>query len=352
MAMGFFITFLALGIVIFIHELGHLLAAKRSGIGVYEFSIGMGPKIYSFKSNETEYSLRILPFGGFVKLVGMDDKEDATIDPNQNFHEKPISKRFLTIAAGSIMNILLGFIIFIIIAFFVGTATPTNQIKTVFPNTPAAEAGLIANDKIVMINNNIIKDLIKTINKSPNIPLIFTIERDAKQFNITITPKPKKDQKTGIIGISFETETHKANIFTAISFGAKETIRQTKQVFITLSMLVKGSVNFKDMAGPIGIIQIASTLFNKGIVNFLNIMAIISISLGVINLMPFPVLDGGHIAFLGIEFLRKKKLNEKTETIINNTGAAILISLMVLIVINDILNWKERMLFLKNLTGI
>ncbi|MFC1770493.1 RIP metalloprotease RseP [Candidatus Margulisiibacteriota bacterium] len=346
------ITLLALGLVIFIHELGHLLAAKYSGVGVYEFSIGMGPKLISRKYNDTEYSLRLFPIGGFVKLVGMDDQDNEQIDPEKDFHNKPLLNRFITISAGAIMNIIVGTLIFSLIAFLIGVATPTNEIKSILAESPAAKAGLKVSDRLFYKNSSEVSYIISAINQSASKPIALTIERGNSSFQVSITPKLDKDRKKGMIGIVFQIFNKKVNPLEAMAIGLKLSTFYIKNVFITLSQLVRGGINFKHMAGPIGIIQMASAFLQQGLANFLNIMAIISVSLGIINLLPFPVLDGGHLLFLGIEFFRKKRLPEKTETVINNTGAAILIFLMSLIVLNDILNWKERMILLKNITGL
>ncbi len=353
--MSFFITILGLGIVIFIHELGHMLAAKWSGIGVYEFAIGMGPKIWSKKWRGTMYSLRMLPVGGFVKLAGVDDDEDEKAPPELSFYHKPWSKRLLTIAAGSMMNLLLGFLIFVGIFTFIGVPRVSNEVQGTFPDSPAAEIGLTKGDKIMSLEGRAVtdmqKDFIAVVNKSVGIPLALTIERAGVAQTFTVTPKAKdKDLNIGLIGVELGTALTRYNPVLSIGYGLQATWRNITLVFKSLGMLFSGRASFKEMAGPVGIVQFASFSLGRGILQFLQIMAMISISLGVVNLFPFPVLDGGHLAFLLIEKVRGRALNKKWERVINNMGAAVLISLMVLIVLNDLVHWRDRVDLLHNLS--
>jgi regulator of sigma E protease len=350
--MGILITIFALGVVIFIHELGHLLVAKLSGVGVYEFSIGMGPKIFSIKSKETNYSLRFLPFGGFVKLYGMDDEESQEIDPQKDFHKKPLLKRLATIAAGSVMNILLGLGLFILLAMAIGVFEPSNVIEKVLPGTPAAKVGLLPGDAIFLADYPQTTNIIPIINQSEGKTLKLKVLRDNNEFALNVIPETNDKSNQAMIGIQLKVNNKKLSFLGSIKYGFKSTLFQVKQTLITLGMLVRGKLSLKNMAGPIGIVQVASNLFYQGFVSFINIFAIISVSLGVINLFPFPVLDGGYLVLLLVEAIRGKRLSEKIETIINNTGMAVLVSLMIIIVTNDILHWKQRMIYLKSLSGM
>ena len=341
--MGIGLAFLGISIVIFVHELGHMLLARRAGIGVYEFAIGMGPKLLSKKINDTEYSLRIFPLGGFVRLAGLEDEDEAP--DHLSFYKKSRFARFLTLVAGVAMNIVFGFILYVIIFGTYGVTTISNTIDRVLPDMPAAAVGIIAKDKIVQIDDKPVidatTDLLDVIKTYPNETMTLVIERDGQRLTKTLTPKTLENG-TKIIGFYPGATQVDASALTAITQAARMTAFQAKQVFVSVHMLITGSANLKQLAGPIGIIQMAGAKATTNFVDFLNLMALISVSLGVLNILPFPVLDGGHILLLGIEAIRNKRLNKKTEERIQQAGAAVLIGLMAIVVFNDVVNWKVR----------
>lgn len=352
--MGILVTILALGIVIFFHELGHFLMAKRAGIGVYEFSIGMGPKVVGWKRDETEYTLRVLPIGGFVKLAGMDEPEGGqSVDavPDEiNYHKKSFSARFLTLVSGCVMNFILGILIFFCMIKFIGEPIIEQRLKAVLPESPAAAAGLLPGDRVVELDGDIITDIsfqfLPKIKENPGRPLTITYERDGKQYDQTIVPAIKTDDadqtEIGHIGVMFE------SVYTPLPWG-ESLVRscvafwfQVENALMSLKMLLTGGVTIKEMAGPVGIVQFASFNLGQSWYQFIHFMAVISILLGVFNLFPIPLLDGGHIFFLAIEYMRGTPLPKKIERHIYNISGALLISLMVIFLFNDILNWTER----------
>ncbi len=349
--MGIIISLLALGIVIFVHEMGHLIAAKKSGVGVHEFAVGMGPRIASKKWGETTYSLRAFPFGGFVKLAGLDNEPNEEIPDSLKFQNKPMLNRMITIAAGSFFNIVFGFLLFIGIFCLIGVPQMNNTISKVMVGSPAASAGLKSGDQIVAIESIPVhtpkKDIIETIQKHKDEPITIWIKRDGDTFSKIITPveNPQLAGK-GMIGVVMGQSTHRYSPIAAIGKGAQTTWLSMKMSLMGFKQLFTGAAKLKDMAGPIGIIQIASFEFHDNLVGFFFFMATISIGLGVINMMPFPVLDGGHFTFLILETLRGKPLNEKTETIITNIAVVLLISFMAIIVVNDLIQWPNRLNFL------
>jgi regulator of sigma E protease len=351
--MSFFITIFALGFVIFIHELGHMWSAKRFGIGVYEFSIGMGPKVFSKKVDETEYSLRAFPFGGFVKLAGLDEDDGESVEDSLNFKKKPLWQRSVVIAAGSIMNLLLGFLIYSLVFSTQGVPESSATIATVVDGSPAQEAGLMTGDVIQSINQVSLdgkgKNLVEIVSNSKGEELVLAFSREGADKVVSLMPKASGD--SFIIGVALEVEYNRLNPFAAIGKGLVITGQQVMLVFKSLGMLFTGGASLKQLTGPIGIVQFASFQFGESLSQFLNVMAMISISLGVINLFPFPVLDGGHLVFLGIEAIRRKPVSQKVEILISNIGAAILITLMVLVVFNDIRFWQFRSDFFKSLMG-
>ena len=341
--MSFILTLLALGFVIFIHELGHLLAAKKAKVGVSEFAVGMGPKVVSFNIGETMYSIRALPFGGFIKAKGLDDMEDCPIE--EDFREKSVWSRASILAAGSFMNLLLGFVIFVCIAWIAGEQKLTSQVNQMVPEYPAQQSGILVGDFITHINNypisDVQQDLIQVIQSSKGADLAFTFLRNGRSQTVTMAAQ-LSDQGKYVIGVSFQSDHKKVGFFKAVSSGLDRTFFTIGQSFQGLAMLLSGSANVKELAGPVGIIQIASSQIQHSLVAFFGLIAFISISLGVINLFPFPVLDGGHLMFLFIEAVRGKPLNKNAETLINNTAATILFGLMIFIVFNDIMSWSDR----------
>ncbi len=350
--MSFLITILALGIVIFIHELGHLLAAKVSGIGVYEFAVGMGPKVFSKTYRGTEYTLRAFPLGGFVKLAGMDDEEGSEVNPNEMFQNKPISNRFLTISAGSIMNIILGFFLFFLIFSFNGVPQSTSTIDKVFPDLPAANSGILPGDRVLSINGNSIEnlknDFLIPVQQSEGKELFLIIQRGGDNREVAISPKLGTNGRF-VIGVQFGVIQEKIGFFASISRSFTQTQLVIKQVFRTFSLLISGDVSVKDLAGPVGIFQWASFELKDSLWGFVGFIALISINLGLINLFPFPVLDGGHLVFLVIEAVIRKPLSPKLTGVINQLGAAVLIALMFFIIFNDVVSWKERVQFFEGL---
>ncbi|MCP4049930.1 MAG: RIP metalloprotease RseP [bacterium] len=357
--MSFIITIFVLGVVVFVHELGHMLMAKRAGIGVLEFAVGMGPVVYSIKTEQTLYSLRCLPFGGFVKLAGLDEEdiEKVNLQPENSYYRKPVLSRFLTIVSGSLVNIFFGFIVYVLIFALTGVPEVTNTIEEVVADSPAFEAGLKKGDTILSVNGYPVldtqKDLVEKISKSRDMSVLIEFRSEdqavSQLSSRRIVPEDLYSSGEGKIGVYFRVKQKRFNPVYSLWLASKETVNTVKLVFVSLNMLINGKVGLNELAGPIGIIQIASYTLKKGFLSFLNIIAMISISLGVINLFPFPVLDGGHVVLLGIEAVRKKRLSKKLETMVNNTGASILIALMLFIIVNDVINWKDRIVFLKKI---
>jgi len=345
--MGILITILALGFVIFIHELGHMLVAKFFGVGVHEFSIGMGPAVLKKKLKETLYALRVLPFGGFVKLAGLDDSEETPSPDDQNFLKKPIYQRFCVLAAGSSMNILLGFCVILCLFAFWGKPVLSPTINGVVPNSPAFQAGLLKGDKLLAINNLKINDMrtdvIKRINQSEGVSVKLDIEREGQLLSLHVIPTVESGtEKPAVIGILLQSDLQRGSLFQVVGWSLDKTSDYIGMVFTSIHMLVTAKASVQDMAGPIGIVQYASFELNRSLVSFLNIIALISISLGVINLFPFPVLDGGHILFLLIEWVTKKPVSKPITEKVTQIGALALMLLMGFIVFNDINTWASR----------
>ncbi|NBV42560.1 RIP metalloprotease RseP [bacterium] len=345
--MSIFITLIALSVVIFIHELGHLLAAKWAKIGVYEFAIGMGPKIWGKQFGETLYSLRLLPIGGFVRLAGMDDTDNEAVKfpPERSLYAASPIARLVTISAGAIFNVILGFIVFVIVFSGFGVRYPITQIASVSPDSPAAAAGLLPGDTITRLNGTEISKgmaFIETLQKSKSEPIHVQVKRNDTTIDHEIMPKLSGNRY--IIGVTFAlSETpERLGPIAAVKWGLLSTWLNIKLVFINLKMMLTGAVRVSDMAGVVGIVQMASYGFRDNIGEFLRFMGMISIGLGVFNLLPLPALDGGHLFFLAIEVIGKRPISRKWEARISNAGFALLMLLMVFILINDVRHWKAR----------
>ena len=346
--MSFVITFLALSFVIVIHELGHLLAAKWADIGVYEFSIGMGPKVVGKKWGETEYSIRLFPIGGSVKVAGMDDStdDDLVFAKDRGAYQKKPLPRAIMLAAGSVFNIILGLILFVLVYSGSGVRFPSTVISSVMPDTPAQTAGFLAGDDIVKVNNTVVHGrgdkVIGALQAAHTIPVTIEVNRSGNVKTFTVTPMNRNGKR--IIGVSFDPGRGVTKLppLTAIKYGLLATTASVKSVFYSLKLIVLGHVKLNEMAGVVGIVQMANEGYQSGVDIFLQFMATISISLGVFNLFPLPALDGGHLTFLLVEVLTGRPLNRKWEALISNVGFALLMTLMVFILINDIRHWSER----------
>jgi len=315
------------GILILAHELGHFAIAKFSGVAVEEFAIGMGPKIFSTEKNNTLYSIRAFPIGGFVKMLG----EEEEVEDEGSFQKQPLLNRIATIAAGPIMNFILAIILFSIIFFIIGT--PTTVIKSVKTGFPAEQAGMMAGDEIIEINGNKIQswnDVFTLIGSSEENEKEIKVNRNGKIliFNVgTLT-----DQETGnrIIGI---TPVNSRNVGSAIIAGIKHTYMVVSMMLSYLVGLIRGKASTGDIIGPVGIIQMVSQAAKTGIINLLSLAGILSLNLGIINLIPIPALDGSRIMFLLLEGIR----GIEKESFIHFIGFVLLLLLMIVVAYRDIL---------------
>ncbi len=321
------------GILIIVHEFGHFALAKLNGVKVEEFSIGMGPKIYSKKGKETVYSLSLLPIGGYVKMMG----EEENIDDERSFSAKSPLRRISIIIAGVTMNYILAIIIFTTISFNFGFAKPV--VGVVEPNSAASEAGLQAGDKIVKIDNSRMftsTDVRVAMALSQNESLNFIINRNGenKEFNIV----PMEDKTRGkILGIKFAVE-EKPNIIQSFKEGLNETVSYVSQTVKGLEMILTGKANLKtDVGGPVTIVKMTTATAKAGVWNLINFIGFISVNLAVFNLLPFPALDGGWCVILLIELITRRKVPEKVVAGLNFVGFAALMGLMVIVTIKDIL---------------
>lgn len=333
-----FIVLLFSFIVLF-HELGHFIFAKRSGIGIIEFAVGMGPKIWSTKKGETEYSIRLIPVGGFVAMAGEDGAEnDSEITHMDSFDEKTIWQRLQTIAAGPIFNVILTVILLSGVFTYVGS--PTTEIANVVKNTPAYEVGVRPGDNILEINGakiNNWEDVGENIDKNGAKKAELVVERNGEEKTFEITPQ-KTEENRYVVGI--ESKLNK-NPLIAIKKAFVATWEMSVQMVTFVVQLFTGNLNMKvtdAVGGPVAVISVVNEASKFGVANLVYVMAVISLNLGILNLLPIPALDGFRILMLIIEFLRGgKKFDREKEGMVNFIGFAVLMAFVVFITYNDIL---------------
>lgn len=331
--MTIIIAFLLFSLIVFIHELGHFLFARRAGVKIHEFAIGMGPKVFSIK-RDVEYSIRLLPLGGFVSMEGEDGESK---DPN-SFGNKTMLQRASILFAGPFFNIILTVVLLIPVIIYVGTSIP--KFSEVIPNSPSQIAGLEVGDTIKSINGEKINDweeLVNTVHNSEGKELKLEIDRDGKTQNINLTPEKNKEGNYQI-GIVPEKE---RDYIGAIPKAFKMTWDMSLQMITFVGQLVTGTVPGgvgNAVAGPIGVIGIVSDAAKMGIFNLINIGAMISLNLGILNLLPIPALDGGRLAMIGLEAIRGgKKLDPNKEGMLHMAGIVLLMGFMLFVTYKDIL---------------
>ncbi|NPC92608.1 RIP metalloprotease RseP [Bacillus sp. WMMC1349] len=403
------------GTLVFFHELGHLILAQRAGILCREFAIGFGPKIFSFKKNETVYTIRLLPIGGFVRMAGEDpemievkpgytvgllfnkeekvekiilnqkekypdalvieveqadlehqmrisgyeqgnedqlvsfsvsetsffivDGEEVQIAPyNRQFHSKSVWKRIKAIAAGPIMNFILAYVILVFLGIVQGVPSDEPVLGKLVDNGRAAEAGLHEGDRIQTINGKKMEswtDVVSTVREHPEKKMKIVLTRDNDKMTKYVTPESVKtgDETVGRFGAYNPAE---KGLFSAISYGATETVTVAQNIITTLGKMVTGQFSVDMLAGPVGIYDMTDQIAKTGLINLMKLAAFLSINLGIVNLLPIPALDGGRLLFLFIEAIRGKPINREKEAVVVFIGVAFLMLIMLVVTWNDI----------------
>lgn len=340
-----------LGILIFVHELGHFLLAKRLGVGVLKFSLGFGPKLIGKKIGETEYLISALPLGGYVKMIGEDPGDVVSPeDMERSFQSQPILKRTAIVAAGPIFNLFLAALIFSVV-FMTGLPVLTSKIGDIVEGSPAVSAGLENGDRIVAIDGTPVKrwdEMVGIIQKSTGVRLTLTVEREGTRFDVPIIPEKKtsknifgEEKKVGMIGVAAGGEFIKEHLspLKAIVKGFERTIDISALTVVAIVKLIQRVIPAETIGGPLLIAQMAGEQASAGIINFILFTAVISINLGVINLFPIPILDGGHLFFFIIEAVRRKPLSIKMRERAQQIGLFIIVALMIFAFYNDIMRF-------------
>ncbi len=331
--MTIIIAILLFGVIVLVHEFGHFIFAKKNGVTVHEFAIGMGPKLFGVERNGTVYSIRILPIGGFCAMEGEDEESEHP----GSFGQKSILQRVSIIFAGPFFNLVLAVIFLIPVFIYIGS--PTTKLDQITDNSPAYEAHLKSGDIVKSINGTEVdswNEFTEIITASKGKELNLVVDRDNKNVNVTVTPK-KAEDGTYKIGV---TCIRKKSIINAIKESFVTTGQMIVQMITFLKQMITGTVpgGFSNsVAGPVGVLSIVSGAAKTGIINLLYLGSIISLNLGIINLVPFPALDGGRLFLLLIEALRGgKKINPDKEAMINMIGFCALMAFMVFITYSDI----------------
>jgi len=341
-------TIVVLGVLIFAHELGHFLAAKWARVGVVTFSLGFGPKILGRKIGETQYQISAIPLGGYVKMIGEEPGEK--IPPElipKSFSHQPVGRRLGIVFAGPFFNFLFAIAAFAV-AFTVGLPTLLPEVGEVKPDFPAFQAGLQKGDRILEVNGAPVKrweDLAKAIHESVDRPLQLKVERGKEVFPLSVTPQVSTqknlfgdDVRVGLIGISPSgtTFTERADPFTAVYRAVVQSWRVTELTVISIYKIIEGKVSAKTIGGPLLIAQLAGQQAKAGALSLVIFMAVISINLVILNILPIPVLDGWHLLMFLIEGAIGRPVSLKLRERAQQVGIFIIILLMLLVFYNDI----------------
>ncbi len=338
MAGSIIVTIIAFGIMVMLHELGHFLTAKRFGVTVHEFSIGMGPLVLKWGKGETQYSLRLLPLGGYVKLEGEDEESD---NPRAFSNISPV-KRICILVAGAVMNILLGFLCFVII----NNVYPRAQvpvISSIVEDSAAEQAGLMVGDEIIKLNNTRVatwSDVNLFMMDSPE-EVEVTYLRDGEKMKVTLTPAMHSGRRL----IGFTSTVKELSFAERLKYSYYDTRYVIKAVLVSVKMLFTGEAKVSDMSGPVGVVQVVGDAAESAkpygslavVMQILMLFGMISVNLGVFNLLPFPALDGGSIIFAFVELVTRRKLKQEVLGYINLAGLALILGLGIFIMFSDIM---------------
>ncbi|MGN1342678.1 MAG: RIP metalloprotease RseP [Bacilli bacterium] len=343
--MGIVWFILILGGIVLVHEFGHFIFSKLFGVYVYEFSIGMGPKLFHYKKKdgETEYCIRAIPIGGFVSLAGEDADDNSKIDDSRKLFSKPVWQRFIIMIAGAMNNFIFAFILLFVMALIYGSVSTKPIIANVSSEYPAYEAGIKEGDRIVSIDNHKVSSWNEVqlyIQTSNGEELDFVLkDKDGNERKVSVTPDvvtSEDGSESYVVGIGLD-NTKKTGFGASFSYACETTVSLYKLMITTLKQLFVGGVSVNDLSGPVGIYSVVDSQSKEGLQSIIYLTAYLSMNVGVINLIPFPAFDGGRVLFLLIEKIRRKPIKAKTEATVNSIGFALLMLLMIYVTFNDII---------------
>lgn len=339
--MSIILALIIFSLIILIHELGHFLLAKRGGVTVEEFSLGMGPRLISTVKGGTRYSLKLLPFGGSCMMLG----EDETTTEEGSFASKSVWTRISVIAAGPIFNFILAFVLSVIIIGSIGVDKPV--ILAVSEGFPAAEAGIQKGDTILKMNGTKIRlsrEVTNYVTFHQGEDVTFVYEHEGEERTVTLSPEQNEGGRY-IFGLStVSSYREKVGAWETLKYSAYEVKYWIQTTISSLKMLFTGQVGINDMSGPVGVVTIIGDTYKESAadggfyiwLNMLNISILLTANLGVMNLLPLPALDGGRLVFLIIEAIRRKRIDPEKEGMVHFVGLMLLMVLMIVVMFNDI----------------
>jgi regulator of sigma E protease len=323
------------GLVVFIHELGHFIAAKCSGITVQEFAIGMGPKLFGFERGGTTYAIRLLPIGGFVSMEGEDEESDS----EGSFTRAPLWRRMIVVAAGAVMNFLLGFVLLVVLVASQNYIV-TRTVGEFYPDATTQQSGLQINDTILAVNGRrcyVYTDILYELVRVQDGVADLTVLRDGQRVEL----KDVVFDTYEVDGQTYTTQDFKwyavhTTFWSTLKEAGLEAISMARAIWVSLIDLVTGRLPLTTVSGPIGIVSTIGEATSMGLEMLVWLMAMLTINLGVMNLLPIPALDGGRLVLLVVEAVRRKPLPQKYEIAINAAGFVLLIGIMLFATFNDV----------------
>jgi regulator of sigma E protease len=344
---------IGLGVLIVFHEFGHFLVAKLCGVGVITFSVGFGPKLWVRKKGETEYALSAFPLGGYVKMIGEDpDQEVQPGDLEKSFAHKSLLKRIAIVVAGPGFNLLLAVLLLMVVYTFYGVPVMSTQVSGVEKGSPAEKAGIVKGDRIISLDGKTVEqweELSGGIKASGGKALELQIRRGSETVNVTVQPTQKEGKNIfgerkddWMIGIGSQVSLEKGNPSLAIVRAFYQTYDYSKLTLLAFYKMIVGDVSPRNIGGPILIAQMAGQQAQEGLGSFLAFLAVLSINLGVLNLLPVPVLDGGHLLFFLVEAVIRKPVAVRYREMAQQVGICLLALLMVYAFYNDIVRFFEK----------
>ena len=345
-----------LGLLIFVHELGHFLVAKASNVKVLRFSLGFGPRVFGRTVGETEYVVSLVPLGGYVKMLGEEDADEAgaLAEPERSFAQQSLFRRFAIVFAGPFFNLVSAWICLIIVAVSYGVLEPSEEPKVgrAVEGHPAAAAGLVAGDRILTIDGQPVAkwdDLSEKVTSSGGKPLGLVVQRGTERVEIPITPekvmtKNLFGEDVGEfyrIGIERATSQKVVSWVEAPQVAFRQVAFYCEVIVLGIVKMVQGKVSTSEIGGPITIAREAGARAQAGAKGLLEFMAFLGVNLGVLNLLPIPVLDGGHLLFISLEAVLRRPLEGRARDLAQQVGLFLLVSLMLFAVYNDISRWIQ-----------
>jgi regulator of sigma E protease len=324
----------AFGAMIFVHELGHFLVARRAGVLIHAFAIGFGPRVISWRRGPTTYSVNLLPFGGYVRMEGEDDEGSGVAG---SFRTRNVGWRMAIIAGGPAMNLLLAALIFAVVAAIAGVPVST-RVGSLEAGWPAAAAGIHPGDVILAINGQPMtqEELIRTINRSAGREIALLIRRDGREMTIVATPRLDSQRGVGRLGFSLEQVLSRLGLAEAVLWGVGQTGKTIATLGTIIGMLIREGAFLENLGGPLAAGSMLTQAARSGLATYLHLTAFLSVMIGIFNLLPLPALDGGRLAFLLVEAVRRRPVDPRQEGWIHMVGFALLLLLLLVLTVQDL----------------